>query len=412
MKKVQKFLLGVVIGLTAVLIALSIGGIYYFGSFVIIDDVKVKAAEVGDYEVYLKDTKPIFDIESIDKNITYEVDVVDNGLFEYSDIRYTRKVDYANLTNSLNQYNEEKCVKYTDAYLSNDGSHYVIIPESYGTTVDVAKVVEYVRENEQKVDLKVNLVDYFEKPQVVTDDIQYLADNLNKYVDWHVTYGNGLSIASSFDKVTYIEGSFTPQLNKDFIKEQLKEVSKTYNTVGDTRLFVTNQGQQIEVSGGTWGSYIDDDAEYDYIVELFEKGESEENRNPILESDRDEIGNTYIEISIEEQHMWYYNNGICLLDTDVVTGDLSRNRGTPRGVYYVIEHLKEKWMTGGDYRTLAHRWMRLTWSGVGIHDAYWRYSFGGNIYKYDGSHGCINTPSKAMYDLYDMTKNLIPVVIY
>ena len=69
-------------------------------------------------------------------------------------------------------------------------------------------------------------------------------------------------------------------------------------------------------------------------------------------------------------------------------------------------------MNGGEYLTLAHRWMRLTWSGVGIHDAWWRYSFGGNIYTYDGSHGCINTPSDAMNVFYDNSYEMMPVVIY
>ena len=56
--------------------------------------------------------------------------------------------------------------------------------------------------------------------------------------------------------------------------------------------------------------------------------------------------------------------------------------------------------------------MRLTNSGVGLHDAYWRKSFGGSIYKTSGSHGCINLPKSFAYKLYDETYVNMPVIIY
>ena len=37
---------------------------------------------------------------------------------------------------------------------------------------------------------------------------------------------------------------------------------------------------------------------------------------------------------------------------------------------------------------------------------------GGEIYKTDGSHGCINTPLEYMEELYDMVKIGTPVVMY
>ena len=51
-----------------------------------------------------------------------------------------------------------------------------------------------------------------------------------------------------------------------------------------------------------------------------------------------------------------------------------------------------------------YRWMRLTNSGIGLHDATWRGRFGGAIYERDGSHGCINLPKTFAYELYDFVK--------
>jgi lipoprotein-anchoring transpeptidase ErfK/SrfK len=49
---------------------------------------------------------------------------------------------------------------------------------------------------------------------------------------------------------------------------------------------------------------------------------------------------------------------------------------------------------------------------VGIHDADWRSSFGGEIYKTNGSHGCINTPPKMMAELYEMVEIGTPVISF
>ena len=37
--------------------------------------------------------------------------------------------------------------------------------------------------------------------------------------------------------------------------------------------------------------------------------------------DGNEIDGTYVEISISQQHMWFYKNGSLIVDTPVVTGN-------------------------------------------------------------------------------------------
>ncbi len=40
--------------------------------------------------------------------------------------------------------------------------------------------------------------------------------------------------------------------------------------------------------------------------------------------------------------------------------------------------------------------------GEGLHDAQWRYGvFGGDIYRYSGSHGCINLPLETAEEIYN-----------
>ena len=57
------------------------------------------------------------------------------------------------------------------------------------------------------------------------------------------------------------------------------------------------------------------------------------------------------------------------------------------------------------------RWMKFT-GAVGIHGASWRSKFGGDIYKYNGSHGCVNLPHDVALNLYDMVDIGTMVVVH
>ena len=46
------------------------------------------------------------------------------------------------------------------------------------------------------------------------------------------------------------------------------------------------------------------------------------------------------------------------------------------------------------------------------HDADWRSSFGGEIYKTNGSHGCINLPPAKAAVLYDHVYKNMPIICH
>lgn len=125
-----------------------------------------------------------------------------------------------------------------------------------------------------------------------------------------------------------------------------------------------------------------------------------------------DVGNTYIEISLSDQHMWYYKNGVLLASTDVVTG-YKGVHDTPKGLYSVIQRKSPSRLVGPTWDVWVNYWIGITWDGVGIHDSTWRTSgYGGNIYTYDGSHGCVNTPFDQTKIIYDNCTIGTPVVIY
>ena len=51
-------------------------------------------------------------------------------------------------------------------------------------------------------------------------------------------------------------------------------------------------------------------------------------------------------------------------------------------------------------------------NNVGMHDASWRSEFGRNIYRTNGSHGCINLPYSVAQEIYDYVEKDTPVICY
>ena len=65
--------------------------------------------------------------------------------------------------------------------------------------------------------------------------------------------------------------------------------------------------------------------------------------------------------------------------------------GTPTGCYALDAKESPAVLTGEDYEANVTYWMPFA-GNVGIHDASWRSEFGGNLYLWEGSHGCVNVP--------------------
>lgn len=121
-------------------------------------------------------------------------------------------------------------------------------------------------------------------------------------------------------------------------------------------------------------------------------------------------GSTYIEISIDQQHMWFYKNGERLVTTDVVTGNYGSN-DTPKGYFDIYSKDTDTNLYGADYVSHVDYWMPF-YGGYGIHDSSWRSEYGGSIYKGDGSHGCVNTPLSQVSRIYYNAPVGTPVIIY
>jgi lipoprotein-anchoring transpeptidase ErfK/SrfK len=103
-----------------------------------------------------------------------------------------------------------------------------------------------------------------------------------------------------------------------------------------------------------------------------------------------------------------------LVSAPVITGKPSTNNATPRGLFY-IQPFKQSpsVLIGADYASPVSFWIPFVGNMVGLHDSPWQtHGYGGDIYLYYGSHGCVNTPYEAVRTLYYSYPVGTPVVVY
>ena len=199
------------------------------------------------------------------------------------------------------------------------------------------------------------------------------------------------------------------------VEQAIEKLADTYNTYGKPRRFSMTGGGEITLEKGNYGTELDKKTEIKWLMEALEAGKSEVHRpayrREAYARGENDIGDTYIEINMTKQKLWFYQDGKAEIETPIVTGNMMRRRGTPEGVYYVYGKQKNRILRGPGYASYVNYWMPVK-GGVGIHDALWRDEFGGDIYKKEGSHGCINLPLEAAEKLYGMIEIGVPVVMY
>ena len=111
------------------------------------------------------------------------------------------------------------------------------------------------------------------------------------------------------------------------------------------------------------------------------------------------LGDKYIIIDISSQNLKLYIDDKVIIDTPVVTGKDS----TPTycGIFEIYE--KGENVTWPEFNVTVEHTMAFN-RGEEIHGAKWRKEFGGQIYKKDGSHGCVNVQVEIMGELYELTE--------
>lgn len=313
-----------------------------------------------------------------------------------------------------------------------DGEKFVVEPETYGTAVNMEvlseKIHTYISEFKSKLDMKEE--GCYAEPKFTSEskEVQAACDTMNNYCKASITYTMGEDVV--VDKALIsgwltVDGDMNVTFNTDAVRAWLTEFGDTYDTQGTTRTITTPTGKTAEVSGGDYGWSIDEDTEFEALTNSIKNGETVTKEPAYYQTaaahGAQDWGTTYLEVDLSAQHMWYIVDGNIALETDVVTGVPIPEKITPTGVYSILEISPNETLVGEidpatgkpEYETPVAYWMRVTWSGIGFHDATWQPAFGGTLYQDGlGSHGCINMPLDQAGALFNMLSLGTPVIIH
>ncbi len=367
----------------------------------------------GNLENILRSQNPFAWPLCMIKGENYEIET----LMAYEDEAIDQAVD------SLNAMNPAQVTEPEDAHLSDyaEGEGYSVIPEIEGDLLKPEKVKEEVKKaiNELKEEIDLDELGCYEEPSVRSDDedLTVLAENLNRYVNMTVTYTMGskkevLDGEQIHTWLSYADGQVV--IDEGKISEYVKSLASKYNTAYSKRKFKTSYGPEVEVSG-VYGWRIDQQAEAAALKEALEEGKDVTKEPAYAQKaashDGNDYGNTYAEVNLTAQHMFFYKNGQKILESDFVSGNISKGYTTPPGLFSLTYKQRDATLKGQGYASPVKFWMPFN-GGIGFHDASWRNTFGGTIYKTNGSHGCINMPYAAAKTLFENVYAGMPVICY
>lgn len=345
-------------------------------------------------------------------------DLTLNTMTEYDEALLQTQFD------KLNCFNEENAIDPVNASLSEYGANgYEIVPESQGTLVKKDKLFEVIEKSILSLEPTISLEKEgcYEEPQITSDsaDLKKAMDEMNKVAGAEITYQFGdkteVLKGDQINKWLSVDDEFNVKLDTDGIKEFVDYIGKTYNTFGKVRTFKTSYGNELQISGGDYGWWLDRATEVSDLTELIKNGEKITREPAYFQTAQqygdDDIGSTYVEVNLSAQHLFFYKDGSLLVDADIVSGNVSKNYGTPVGTYPIQYTQNNATLVGEDYSTPVSYWMPFN-KNIGLHDASWRGSFGKDIYLTRGSHGCINMPPTAAKTVFENVKRGIPVIVY
>ncbi len=351
-----------------------------------------------------------------------------------------------NAMNALSMLDPANVTVPHDAYpaFNEDTGLYEIVGEVEGNEIRrkalKKAITDALLKGERKLDLEEADV-YFE-PVIRADD-EELSGDIRRM---NLLNAAGATLDLGADTIVRLDGQTVNELigtdnhcDEEKIRGFVKSLASEYNSVSadGIRRFVTHKGTAKEIKTD-YGWEMDEEKTFNLLFELLEKVAAdtltENEQLPVLDSanyivkavwnktaavhDSDtDIGDTYVEIDMGEQNVYVFVDGECVIETPCVTGRMTKGRITPEGMYAIRYKQRNRTLTGYNpdgsvsYRSPVKYWMPFN-RGIGLHDASWRWKFGGEIYIRSGSHGCVNLPKENAGKIYETVYAGMPVICY
>ena len=327
------------------------------------------------------------------------------------------------------------------AGLNTETNRYELVAELEGNHIDENVLRELILTAISEGKRELNLEDegVYTEPEIRADDA-----GLASQIEWMNAINEaGAVLDLDAGVVIPVNGEFVGQLvgsdgmaDEQAVRDYVSSLALSYNTVSPdkTRTFINHNNIEKTIKT-SYGWQLNEDETTKRLYELINKAindtttEGQNGFNPedylikavwkraAAKHEEPDYGASYVEIDMGEQNVYVYVDGVCVLSSPCVTGRMTKGRITPEGMYSIQYKQRSRYLTGRNpdgsisYRSYVNYWMPFN-GGIGLHDATWRGKFGGSIYVYSGSHGCINLPLDIAKQLYDIAYAGMPVICY
>ena len=347
------------------------------------------------------------------------------------------------LVTALPELQESSMTPPEDARVEYQTDQYVVIPPVEGTTLEPSEVIAAVNDAVTAGESSLNLDEkgLYAEPAVLADDpkLETQAEQLNQLANAHIIYNlpDGTTAELTPEMLrswltqnpdgTYTRDEAAYEAN---LQAFVADLDAKTTSAGSDHLFDTTMDGTLAVPYGDLSTYTG--YQMDVAGELATlKTQIDEHqfitREPVYQTTgggigNHGVGNTYVELNLSRQHLWYYKDGALVFDTNIVSGTMTTWRYTPPGWYYLAYKSSPHTMKGeinpatGQpiYTAKCTYWMNFIPSvGIGFHDYdNGRSNWSSTAYLYNGSHGCINMHLSDAKTLYESLEVGTPVVVY
>lgn len=307
-----------------------------------------------------------------------------------------------------------------------EAGEFVLIPDAIGQISNPNELVSLLKEQILNLEAAPALTDVSQivEPTIFDEDDDVLAalETVNKMRTVELSYSftaDGKTTTTDIPAETILslislgDDNVTPGIDQFALETYVAELSDSYSAGSTQAPFKATGGGTVGLTVSYNGEYLDQEAMAKDISTCILEGISGKRTAPFQATGIRDMpyGGTYIEVNLSAQKLWFYKNGQCILSTNFVSGKVSAGWLTPNGVFSMYSKSTDTYLVGADYRTFVNYWMPF-YGGYGLHDATWRGSFGGEIYLYEGSHGCVNLPLSAAATIYNNASVGTKVIVY
>ena len=319
-----------------------------------------------------------------------------------------------------------------DSFAFNEETgQYELADESYSTVIDGYAIYDQAKEGILNLQQNIELSDDILQPNT---EAQTVLDTANT---WLEAAGMKLFLGGTEVSEITAEGIATlisfdengqPSLSYDLLESWTRgPLSDKLDTYNIDREYTRYDGKKISVPAGTYGWMTDGTTLAQDIYNKILTGNNTDTDIPTYQDAAwvnyggQDWGWHYVDIDLTEQHARCYGDqGVLLWESDIVSGTPDGTHNTPVGAYMFTSKEHNMRLLGPlvegtpEWDREVAVWFGVVGDSVGLHSAQWRAdsAYGGDIYTYNGSHGCINIPEYKANELWDLIEIGDPVIVH